>query len=100
MNYKELYSIAENWVSKQMKPFTTIDLSNHLKTKEIIIPGSLKGKLIKDLICVDLIKQNGSVKLKNKRKQLTEYKLYISLQYRLKQQKNASKKNDCLTFDL
>jgi hypothetical protein len=100
MNYKELYSISESWVSKQMKSFTTIDLSNFLKTKEIVIAGSLKGKLIKDLISNDLIKQNGFVKLKNKRKQLTEYKLYISLQYRLKQQKNASKNNDCLTFDL
>ena len=100
MTYKDLYQLVKEWVSQQMKPFTSVDLTKHFEGLNIYIFGTQLGKIFQDLSKENLVKQNGTIKLNNKRNKLTEHKVWLSLSYRLKQQKNASKDNKGLTLDL
>lgn len=102
-HYRNIYQFAEKWVSKQMKPFTADDLKqayfdvgNPVPSQPAIF-GAPFRKLSKNKLIFDTERTKKS---ENPQAHQRPLRLWISLEYRLKQQSNACKNNHTIDMFL
>jgi len=93
---KNIYFFAENWVKNQMKPFTADDLKqayldagNPMPSQPAVF-GAPFRKLSKNKLIFDTERTQKS---KNPKAHQRPLRLWISLEYQLKQQSNTYNEN-------
>lgn len=98
-----LCAFAENWVKNQMKPFTIEDLKEaffnqgNAPPSQPAVFGAPFRKLSKNKLIFDTERTKKS---ENPQAHQRPLRLWISLEYRLKQQSNASKSNHTIDMFL
>jgi hypothetical protein len=95
-DYCRIFSFAENWVKIQFKHFSADDLKEAYFAgggSEIKQPNVI-GAVFRDLSKGGLIFHHGFTKSKNKVAHGRDLKTWISLEYKMRQQNNASNKNN------
>jgi hypothetical protein len=100
LSYPEILELSITWVNGCYKPFTSNDLKVFLQSKGVRIKSKTYGTILKDLNGLELIKENGFVRAKYGKKQGGLIKVWISVNYSLKQSKNAKIDNGTLSLDL
>lgn len=98
--YLEILELSIDWVNGCYKPFTSNDLKLYLQSKGVKISAKTYGTLLKDLNGLKLIKENGFQRGIYGKKQGGLIKVWISVNYSLKQSKNAKIDNGTLSLDL
>ena len=99
--YNKLFAFAENWVEKQMRPFTAEDLKNafykegNLPPSQPAVFGAPFRKLSKLKLIFDTERTKKS---ENKKAHQRPLRIWISAKYRLSQQSN--RQFDHQTFNL
>lgn len=102
-HYKTIYAFAEKWVKTQMKPFTADDLkqayfdAGNPAPSQPAVFGAPFRKLSKNKLIFDTERTKKS---ENPQAHQRPLRLWISLEYRLKQQSNASKSNHTIDMFL
>lgn len=98
-NYPEILELSIDWVNGCYKPFTSNDLKLYLQSKGVKISAKTYGTLLKDLNRLKLIKENGFQRGIYGKKQGGLIKVWISVNYSLKQSKNAKIDNGTMSID-
>lgn len=90
-DYLRLYSFASVWVSTQMRPFTSEDVKQAFYEAKNKPPEQVNvfGAVIRNLSKDSLIFENGFVTAKIKAAHCRILRVWISKEYRLKQQSNS-----------
>jgi len=91
---------AKSWVSKQMKPFTSEDLSRDMYLV-LGLPDEVRvlGAIFKHLSAIGAIKHNGYVRYKAKQGHSKPCSQWVSKEYSLKQKNNRKSDKTLNMFD-
>ena len=97
--YNQILELSIDWVNGCYKPFTSNDLKLYLQSKGVNIKSKTYGTILKDLNGLKLIKENGFERAMYGKKQGGLIKVWISVNYSLKQSKNAKIDNGTMSID-
>lgn len=95
-DYCKIFSFAESWIKVQFKQFSADDLKEAYFSSGGLKPQqpNVIGAVFRDLAKGNLIFHHGFTKSKNKTAHGRDLKTWISLEFKMRQQNNASNKNN------